>query len=118
MFAMNTNGTSFRILHNISGDSDGSKPHAGLILSGNTLYGTAGGGGSSDNGNGTLFAINTDGSGFTNLHNFSATSTNASGVYTNSDGIYPNDKLVVSGNTLYGTAGQGGGSGESSGRAA
>src|SRR5882724_9559175 len=109
VFAANTDGTGFTNLHSftaflfppVNTNSDGAYP-GGLILSGNTLYGTAGGGGSSDNGNGTLFAINTDGSGFTNLHNFSATSTNASGVYTNSDGIYPNDKLVVSGNTLYG----------------
>ena len=35
---------------------------AGLILSGNTLYGTARGGSS---GNGTVFAVNTDGTGFT-----------------------------------------------------
>ena len=43
---------------------------AGLILSGNTLYGTTTGGGSS--GNGTVFAINTDGTGFTTLHSFTA----------------------------------------------
>ena len=41
---------------------------SGLILSGNTLYGTARSGGSS--GNGTVFALNTDGTGFTNLHSF------------------------------------------------
>ena len=49
-------------------NSDGAYPHAGLILSGNTLYGTAYGGGSS--GNGTVFAVNTDGTGFTNLYSF------------------------------------------------
>src|SRR5258706_563594 len=52
-------------------NSDGIYPTAGLILLGNTLYGTAQGGGSS--GNGTVFAINTDGSGFTTLHSFTAT---------------------------------------------
>ena len=50
--------------------SDGSYPYAGLILSGNTLYGTTIDGGSS--GNGTVFAVNTDGTGFTNLHSFTA----------------------------------------------
>jgi len=36
-------------------NSDGAYPQAGLILSSNTLYGTAGGGGSS--GNGTVFGL-------------------------------------------------------------
>jgi len=40
-----------------------------LILSGNTLYGTASRGGSYGSyGGGTVFAVNTDGTGFTNLH--------------------------------------------------
>jgi uncharacterized repeat protein (TIGR03803 family) len=52
-------------------NSDGAYPYAGLILSGNTLYGTAASGGSSDNG--TVFAVNTDGTGFTTLHTFTAT---------------------------------------------
>ena len=67
--------------------SDGANPRAGLILSGNTLYGTAVGGGSS--GNGTVFAVNTDGTGFTNLHSFTAGSDNPYGGYTNSDGVNP-----------------------------
>src|ERR1035437_5755881 len=65
-----TNLHSFRLLNN-STNSDGANPQAGLILSGNTLYGTASGGGSS--GYGTVFAVNTDGMGFTNLHSFTAT---------------------------------------------
>ena len=39
-------------------NSDGGNPWAGLLLSGNTLYGTAPNGGSS--GWGTVFAVNTD----------------------------------------------------------
>src|SRR5438477_12535127 len=50
-------------------NSDGSHSHADLILSG-TLYGTAQDGGSS--GSGTVFAVNTDGTGFTDLHSFTA----------------------------------------------
>jgi uncharacterized repeat protein (TIGR03803 family) len=80
-----------------------------LIVSGNTLYGTASGGGSS--GNGTVFAVNTDGAGFTTLYNFTASRTNASGFYTNSDGVNPYASLILSGNTLYGTAQAGGSSG-------
>ena len=69
-----------------------------MILSGNTLYGTATDGGSS--GNGTVFAVNTDGTGFTNLHSFTALDL----YYTNSDGANPYAGLILSGNTLYGTA--------------
>ena len=49
---------------------------AGLILSGSTLYGTTDHGGSS--GNGTVFKVNTDGTGYTVLKNF-----------TGSDGANP-----------------------------
>src|SRR5450756_1849280 len=60
---------SFTLLNN-STNSDGANPYAGLILSGNNLYGTAYQGGSS--GNGTVFAVHTNGTGFTNLHSFTA----------------------------------------------
>jgi len=46
-----------------------------MILSGNTLYGTTELG--STNGNGTVFAVNTDGTGFTNLYTFTAFALNA-----------------------------------------
>jgi len=55
----------------------------GLVLSDKILYGTASDGGSS--GSGTLFKVNTDGTGFTTLYNTSS--------------IAP---LILSGNTLYG----------------
>ena len=103
VFAVNTDGTGFTNLHSFTG-SDGTHPYAGLILSGNTLYGTASAGGSSSNG--TVFAVNTDGSGFTNLHSFPALVSN-----TNSDGANPYAGLILSGNTLYGTASAGGSSG-------
>src|ERR1035438_1967722 len=90
-------------------NSDGASPQGGLVLSGNTLYGTAAGGGK--NGNGTVFAVNTDGTGFRNVYSFSAVSTKSSGVYTNSDGAFPNTGLILSGNTLYGTTSAGGNSG-------
>jgi uncharacterized repeat protein (TIGR03803 family) len=62
------------------GNSDGARPYAGLISSGNIVYGTAQDGGSS--GNGTVFAVNINGTGFTNLHSFKALSGPSS---TNSD---------------------------------
>jgi len=53
VFALNTDGTGFTTLHDFGG-SDGDYPWA-VILSGNTLYGTAASGGSS--GNGTVFSL-------------------------------------------------------------
>jgi uncharacterized repeat protein (TIGR03803 family) len=66
VFAVSTNGTGFATLHRFTGSSDGGFPIGGVILSGNTLYGTASIGGSSS-GIGTVFAVNTNGTGFTNL---------------------------------------------------
>jgi uncharacterized repeat protein (TIGR03803 family) len=111
VFAVNTDGTGFTNLYSFtaysifpSGNNDGANPQAGLILSGNTLYGTAYGGGSS--GAGTVFAVHTDGTGFTNLYSFTA----APGSSANSDGAKPQAGLILSGNTLYGTAAYGGSS--------
>jgi len=104
VFAVNTDGSGFTTLHSF-GDppSDGNQPLAGLILSDNTLYGTTQYGGS---GYGTVFAVNTDGTGFTNLYSFTAS---PGPLYTNADGANPYAGLILSGNTLYGTA-HGGGS--------
>jgi uncharacterized repeat protein (TIGR03803 family) len=55
-----------------------------------------------------VFAVNTNGTGFTNLHSFTSTSGPS---YTNSDGANPIATLISSGNTLFGTTWQGGGSG-------
>src|SRR5882762_8184313 len=97
-------------LYNFSGtpsiypytNNDGANPQAGLLLLDHTLFGAASGGGTA--GNGALFRIDTDGTGFTNLHNFSD-----SGLYsTNTDGYGPVSALVSSGNVLFGTANLGG----------
>jgi uncharacterized repeat protein (TIGR03803 family) len=108
VFALNTNGTGFRTVHNFT-ISDGDFPSADMVLSGNTLYGMTQEGGASSRG--TVFAVNTDGTGFTILYNFAAISTNSSGIYTNSDGMESFFGLILSGNTLHGAAGSGGSSG-------
>src|SRR5208282_3109462 len=100
LFAVNTNGTGFTTLYSFTNGSDGASPYGGLILSGNTLYGTAVHGGGS--GFGTVFAVNTNGTGFTTLYNFT------NGI----DGSEPEAPLILSGNTLFGTALGGGGSGK------
>ena len=59
----------FTTLYSFTDGSDGGFPGTGLVLSGNTLYGTTGNGGSPQWG--TVFAVNTDGTGFTTLYSFS-----------------------------------------------
>ena len=93
---------TFTTLYSFS-SSGGIRPFAGLVSSGNTLYGTTIGGGTSNNG--TLFKINTDGSGFTTIYNFTGRSNLQE---TNSDGANPWACLILSNNTLYGTANAGG----------
>ena len=96
MTAGRVTAQTFTTLHSLNGDGDGKNPWAGLILSSNTLYGTAYLGGHAF---GTVFAVNADGTGFTNLHHFSAPTDG-----TNSDGVYPTGGLILAGNTLSGTA--------------
>jgi uncharacterized repeat protein (TIGR03803 family) len=110
VFKLNTDGTGFTNLYSFgSSPSDGAEPQGGLILSGNTLYGTTEKGGSAFSG--TVFGINTDGTGFTNLYSFTSGNYNSSGIITNSDGALPSAGLILLGNTLYGTADGGGISG-------
>jgi uncharacterized repeat protein (TIGR03803 family) len=98
VFKINIDGTGFTNLHSFTGTSDGANPYAGLVSSGSRLFGTTSSGGSSNNG--TVFAMNTDGTGFTNLHSFTAL-----------DGANSRARLVLAGGTLYGAAPNGGGSG-------
>jgi uncharacterized repeat protein (TIGR03803 family) len=114
VFRLTTNGTGFKTLHSFTGGSGGDGPSSRLILLGSTLYGATSG---ADvffgrTGNGTVFAVNTNGTGFTNLYSFSAVSSSSSGDNTNSDGVFPSGRLIVSGNTLYGAAGAGGTTGK------
>ena len=71
VFKLNTDGSGFATVYSFSAlvsstNSDGANPQGGLVLSGATLYGTTTKGGSS--GDGTVFAVSTIGTGFTNLH--------------------------------------------------
>ncbi len=92
------------ILHNFTGvPGDGANPYGSLTLSadGSTLYGMTYEGGS--NNDGTVFQINTNGTGYTILHNF----TGGSG-----DGVLPYGSLTLSGSALYGMTSGGGSSGK------
>ncbi|MBI4915078.1 MAG: hypothetical protein HY825_04465 [Acidobacteria bacterium] len=98
VFTIKVDGTSFALLHSFTGD-DGASPVSGLVRDGaGRLFGTTwGGGGSYD---GTVFALNPDGSAFTVLHSFAR-----------SLGRWPTaDLLADSAGDLFGTTSQGGGS--------
>ena len=106
VFSLDTDGTGLAILHTFMDSADGAFPYAGLILSSNTLYGTAENGGAQESG--TVFALNTDGTSFRNLHSFTA----VSGPFnTNSDGAFPEAGLLISGNALFGATVIGGNTG-------
>lgn len=97
VYRMDVDGTDFQVLHSFAGAADGQTPFAQLTLSGTTLYGSTLDGGSA--GLGVLFAIGTDGSGFDVIRHFVAGAA---------DGAHPYGKLVLLGDTLYGTAFHGG----------
>lgn len=83
-------------LHDFDGPNGDTPYLSGVVLGpGGALYGTTTGGGS---GYGLVYRIQTDGSGFTRLHEFD-----------NTHGAYPSGTLVVgSDSALYGTTSQGG----------
>ncbi len=98
IFRINTDGSGYRLLHSFAGPpTDGANPYGPLTLSGSTLYGMSAGGGL--HGDGAIFRINTDGSGYQVLHSFAGAPT---------DGANPYGALVRSGSTLYGMTEQGG----------
>jgi uncharacterized repeat protein (TIGR03803 family) len=101
VFSIKTNGNSFVVLHNFSSaTTNGNSPMAALLLSSNLLYGTTDNGGSSDAG--TVFSINTNGTGFTLVYSFSGSST---------DGANPDAPVILIGDSLYGTTVGGGSTG-------
>ena len=110
VFSSSTNGGNFSTLHSFTPldtlaatNADGAMPFGGLVLSGNRLYGTTSAGG--QGGRGTIFSIQTNGSGFAVLHHFTATDPVTA---TNTDGALPGAALLLSSNVLYGTAAAGG----------
>lgn len=106
LFSFNTNG-AFNVVYTFPadvvsvGNSVGANPNGGMVWSNGLFYGTATSGGGADQG--TIFSINTNGTGIQNLHSFSDAS-----LGTNSDGANPAAGLIVSGANLYGTAPDGG----------
>ena len=98
LFSMNKDGSAYIVLHEFAGGgSDGGNPYSSVLLSGSKLYGMTPTGGDSDLG--VVFSMNTDGTGFTLMHEF------AGGV---NDGATPYGGLALRNGKLYGTTQYGG----------
>ncbi len=102
IFSINTDGTGYKVLYSFTGTGGvGANPTAALTLVGSTLFGTTEYGGTG--GDGTIFAINTDGTGYNTLYSFTG---------TGDDGANPVAGLTLDGSTLFGTTENGGGNAE------
>lgn len=100
IFAVSTNGTGFQVLHTFTGGADGSFPGPVTVVD-SMLFGlTQKGGGSQSNG--TLYAINMDGTGFHVLHTVGAIGDDANDTGTG---------LTLVDGSLYGTSSEGGANG-------
>jgi uncharacterized repeat protein (TIGR03803 family) len=100
LFKVNSDGSGYTVLRRFtSNDGFGPSGSGSLVLSGTTLYGTTQGcqGCPVQQPFGTVFKVNTDGSGYTVLKSFAG-----------SDGSWPYGGLLLSGTTLYGTTYEGG----------
>jgi len=98
LFQMNMDGSGYTNLHVFTGGAtNGAYPSGDLVVSGTTFYGLTSQGGT--NNLGTVFRVNTDGTGYTNLHSFAG--------YPN-EGASPPRSLTLDGSTLYGMAQSGG----------
>jgi uncharacterized repeat protein (TIGR03803 family) len=106
VFKMGIDGSNFTVLHNFDGTTDGANPQGNLLLIGSTLYGTTFGG--PNPGNGTVYKVNTDGSGFGTIHSFPALAPNSGLVLTNADGANPQGGMTVLGYNIYGCTLNGG----------
>lgn len=99
VFKINTDGLGYKVIYFLKGkiSTSGGGSYAGVIVSGNTLYGMAESGGTSVSNSGALFSLNLDGTGYRVV----------SYVPSNLNGGFYNG-LIQSGNTLYGTSRLGG----------
>ncbi len=99
IFKINPDGSGYELLHEFAGGADGVFPYGFPIIVGSALYGITCYGGA--NSVGVIFKINTDGTGYTILHEFADGAT---------DGATPTGSLVSDGSALYGMTASGGGS--------
>ena len=104
MFRVAPDGDGFTVLHRFASfssvndvgnpiNTDGSGPETEMIELDGWLYGVTRAGGA--NGNGVVFRLRLDGSAFSVLHEFGATTSEAGAALTNGDGIGPVAPLVA-----------------------
>ena len=99
VFTIDSNGTGYVNLMNFNG-TNGQNPYlCSLRLSGNNLFGMTQFGGA--NGDGVVFTIDTNGTGYKDLLDFN-----------NTNGRYPYGSLRLSGNNLFGMTSSGGTNGD------
>ena len=98
VFRVNTDGSSYTNLHSFAGyPNDGASPWGSLTLSNGALYGMTLYGGAANLG--VVFHMNTDGTGYSNLHSFAGSA---------GDGASPYGSLTLGNGTLYGMTSVGG----------
>lgn len=98
MFSINTNGSNYADLYDFT-LYNGESPYGSLLLSGGVFYGmTSYGGSTYPYGSGTVFGINPNGSGYTELYHF----------VNGTAGSSPTGSLVLSGGVFYGMTLSGG----------
>ena len=98
IFKMNTDGSAFAVIHDFGGAADGRRPHYGSpAIAGTVLYGVTLYGGTADRG--TVWKINTDGTGYQKLYDFLGGAGNVA---------YPWEHPTVSGGVIYGMSSNGG----------
>jgi uncharacterized repeat protein (TIGR03803 family) len=98
VFSIDTGGGAYKDVFDMNSFTSGQFPYGNLTLSvtGDTLFGMTSQSGPSS-GDGVLFSIDTSGSAFTDMLNFTGT-----------NGDYPSGSLVLGGNVLYGMTSAGG----------
>lgn len=97
VFKVNIDGSDYEVLHDFSDQIQGALPWSGVLQIGSTLYGATSEGGI--RGGGTVFRVETDGSGFEVLKDFADYS---------SDGAFPIAALILAGTDLLGATAEGG----------
>ncbi len=96
LFRIDTAGNVYRIIHSFGAGVDGLSPYTDVLLDGTAIYGATLAGGAYRGG--TIFKVNSDGSGYLLLHSFGS----------RYDGITPSTRLVLSDGFLFGTTSAGG----------
>jgi len=100
IFRINTDGTGYAVIHTFSGSArDGSLPYSNPTPAGSILIGMTSRGGA--NQQGTIYALNDDGTGFHILSSF-----------TQATGTQPRGSVAIQGGSLYGMTHLGGTAGD------